>query len=237
MRFARWFGEERPAADLRPPDVEAYVETFGANSTNAGARAEALKSFLAFAHKQKLMPERLVSHVRVRKATASKARPASSSGRRGQDDIHLTAEGRDGLVKELEDLKAQRPRIAADLAAARVDKDVRENAPLEAAREAQGRVESRIREVEAILRHTVVIGGSPTTDVAHIGSTVTLSNLASGTKVSYKLVSPHEARPTEGKLSIESPVGRSVMGHRAGDEVEVAAPSGVMRFRVESVTS
>src|SRR5262245_17165801 len=67
LRFARWFGEERRAIEIRPSDLEGYVETFGASAPNATARADALKSFLAYAHKQKILPERFVSHVRVRR--------------------------------------------------------------------------------------------------------------------------------------------------------------------------
>ncbi len=239
LRFARWFGEERPTLELRPRDVEAYVETFGASAPNAVSRGDSLKSFLGFAHKQKLTPERLVSHVRVRKPTVSKAKHSSNPAPRPQE-IHLTAEGKEALARELEDLTAQRPHLAAEIAAARVDKDVRENAPLEAAREASGRVEARIRELETVLRRAVVIEEQLKTgrvDVASLGSSVTIANLNSGHKQSYQLVSPQEARPTEGKLSVESPVGKAVVGRRAGDEVEVTTPGGVQRFRVESVAT
>jgi transcription elongation factor GreA len=235
LRFARWFGEDRSPSDLRPADLEAYVESYGAHSPNAGARAESLKSFRAYAHKQKIVPERLVSHVRVRR-TQSKARGSAQSE---SNVLELTAEGKAWLEHELEDLKAQRPKLAAELQAARADGDVRENAPLDAARETQGQVEARIRELEAMLRHVVIAGESDgnKSGAAHIGSNIVIANLATGAKLSYQLVNAAEARPGTGRLSIESPVGQAVLGRKAGDEVSVAAPSGLVRFKVESIES
>ena len=236
LRFARWFGEDRPASDLRPADLEAYVDSFGANSPNASTRADALKSFLSYAHKQKIVPERLVSHVRVRRAQA-KTRGNAQTDATGA--LELTAEGKASLEQELEQLKAQRPEIAAELRAARADGDVRENAPLEAARETQGQIEARIRELEAMLRHVVVADDSNdgTPGAARIGSSIVLANLSTGAKMTYQLVNAAEARPGTGRLSIESPVGQAVLGRRAGEEVSVSAPSGLVRFRLESIES
>jgi transcription elongation factor GreA len=240
LRFARWFGEARSAADVRPPDLEAYVETFGVSSPNAPARADALKSFLSYAHTKKMMPERMVSHVRVRKqpgrprVTSSASATAAAAS---TNEVQLTAEGRASLVAELEGLKEQRPRIAADLRAARADGDVSENAPLDAAREAQGQLEARIRELEGTLRQAVVLdadGGSQK-DVAHIGCNVVISNLATGAELSYQLVNAAEARPGTGRLSAQSPVGQALIGHRVGDTVEVTAPSGVVRFKIAKI--
>jgi transcription elongation factor GreA len=234
LRFARWFGEERPVRSLRPADLEAYVDSFGANSPNAAARADSLKTFLAFAFKQKILPERLVSHVRVKRAA-----PKARAGHQHETPAHvqLTAEGKATLEQELEDLRARRPDMAAELRAARADGDVRENAPLEAAREAQGQVEARIRELEATLRHAVVAEGATGAagDRAHIGCNVVIANLQTGSKLTYQLVNPAEARPGTGRLSVESPVGQAIVGRRVGDEVSVAAPSGLVRFRVENI--
>jgi len=234
LRFARWFGEDRPAVDLRPADIEAYVESFGANSPNAAERAECLKNFLAFAHKQKILPERMVSHVRLRRGLA---KPRSNSAAEARPEVKLTPEGKAALERELQELKARRPHIAAELRAARADGDVRENAPLEAAREAQGQLEARIRELEAMLRNAVVeeqpSGGA--SDRAHVGSNVVIANLMTGARLSYQLVNVAEARPGTGRLSIESPVGQALVGKRVGDEVQVAAPSGVVRFRIEAI--
>jgi transcription elongation factor GreA len=235
FRFARWVGEERSPAEIRPPDVEAYVETFGLNAPNANSRADALKSFLTYVHKHKLMEEKLVSHVRVRRTALNRNRGAAVAEQKEQ--VQLTAEGLQALTQELETLKAQRPKIALELRDAMADKDFRENAPLDAAREAQGQLEARIRELEQTLRNAVVISDSGSGDVAQLGATVILHNVATGSTLTYLLVSAREARPQDGRLSVESPVGKAVVGRRAGDEIEVAAPSGTIRMKIDSVTA
>jgi len=232
LRFARWFGEERAATEIRPVDLESYVETFGSHAPNAAQRADALKVFLSFAHKQKILPERLVSHVRVRRTTSRARGPALTD-----DSVPLTPEGKASLEKELRDLMAQRPRIAEELHLARADGDVRENAPLDAAREAQGQLEARIRELEGTLRRAVLVEehNAAAGDRVHIGCTVAIFNVQTGAKMSYQLVAAAEARPGTGRLSVESPVGQAVMGKRVGDEVQVTAPSGLVRFKVEAI--
>jgi hypothetical protein len=96
LRFARWYGEDKPAIDLRPVDIELYVETFGVHSPLASARAESLKIFLAFAHKQNITSSRLVSHVRVRRPAGAK-RAAAAASAREQQEIRLTSEGKAAL--------------------------------------------------------------------------------------------------------------------------------------------
>jgi transcription elongation factor GreA len=100
-------------------------------------------------------------------------------------------------------------------------------------------VEARIRELEAMLRHVIVAGelDGTTSGAARIGSSIVLANLATGAKMTYQLVNAAEARPGTGRLSIESPVGQAVLGRRPGDEVSVSAPSGLVRFRLESIES
>ena len=232
LSFARWYGDDRAAADVRPADLEKYVEQrIGLSAPNATERAEALKSFLSYAHKQNIMAERMVSHVRVRRPT-SRARGGAAAR-----EVRVTSEGRLALETELEALKDERPRITRDLREARADGDVRENAPLDAAREAQGVLEARIRELEGMLHAAVVDDGQGSAggDAARIGCNVTLANMATGAQLSYHLVNAAEARPGTGRLSVESPVGQAVVGKRVGEEVAVTAPSGVVRFRIEKI--
>jgi transcription elongation factor GreA len=240
LRFARWYGEDKPAIDLRPVDIELYVETFGTNSPLASARAESLKTFLAYAHKQNITSSRLVSHVRVRRPAGAKRAGASSTANRDPQEIRLTSEGKQALETELEQLIGERPRIAEELRHARSDGDVRENAPLDAAREAQGKLEARIRELEGMLRLAVVVENDDeavSADIAHIGSNVVISNLATGAKLEYQIVNAAEARGGPGRLSYDSPVGQAVVGHKKGDVVEVMAPSGIIRFRIDAVST
>ena len=237
LRFARWFGESRAATEIRPSDLEAYVETFGASSPLATTRADSLKNFLAHMHKQKVLPERLVSHVRVRRQGI---RPRSNSNPVPEQpqEVRMTAAGKAALEAELADLQEQRPKIALELREARSDGDFRENAPLDAAREAQGQLEARIRELEGMLRHAVLVESDDQTGAgARIGSKVTIVNVATGASSEYQLVNAAEARPGTGRLSVESPVGAAVQGKRVGDEVLVTAPSGVIRFRLDKIES
>jgi len=175
-----------------------------------------------------------VSHVRVRRPTARQRAVGNSSG--GQNfEVRLTSTGKAALELELQTLIANRPRIAQELHDARADGDVRENAPLDAAREAQGQMEARIREVEGMLRLAVIVEDELPGDAAHVGCQIVIHNVSTGMQQSYQLVNAAEAKPGTGKLSVASPVGQALVGKRVGEEVQVAAPSGVVRFRIESI--
>lgn len=231
-RFVRWYGADRRTAELRGHDVSAYAEALGASAVDAPQRLEVLRGFLSFVRKQKFTPTNLATHVRLRKTSAK-----ATAGGAPLKEVHLTREGHTALQAELESLRAQRPRVADDLRKAMADKDFRENAPLDAAREHQAHLEARIREIEATLSHVVIVGSAPPASNARIGvgSSVVLRNLKSGAELRYVLVSPSEVNPADGKISIVSPVGKALMERSAGEEVEVKAPAGTIRFRIESV--
>lgn len=231
-RFVRWYGAERPTHELRGHDVSAYAEALGATAVDGPQRLEILRGFFAFVRKQGFTSTNLATHLRLRKTATS-----GVSGGRALREVHLTSEGHAALQAELENLQAQRPQVAEELRLAMADKDFRENAPLDAAREHQAYLEARIREIEATLGQVVIIDGASARSNARVGvgSTVLLRNLKSGAELRYVLVSPSEVNPTEGKISIVSPVGKALMERSAGEEVEVAAPAGTIRFRIESV--
>ena len=232
-KFVRWYGADRPVGELRGHDVAAYAESFGSSAGDAGRRLEAVRSFLAFAKKAGLTPINLATHLRIRRGSAASAPPAGAAAAR---EVHLTAEGRAALEAELETLRARRPQVAEELRRAMADKDFRENAPLDAARDAQAHMEGRIRALETTLRHAVAIdSGASQRLKAELGSTLVLANLGSGAEVRYTLVGPDEASPAQGKISIVSPVGKALVDREAGDEVEVAAPAGRLRFRIERI--
>jgi transcription elongation factor GreA len=119
------------------------------------------------------------------------------------------------------------------------DKDFRENAPLDAARNEQAHLEARIREIDATLRRAVILdqAGATPGDVSQIGDVVTIKDLRTGSEKSYTLVNSDEVRSGQGKISIASPVGKAVYQRHAGEEVEVEAPSGTFRVRIESIKS
>lgn len=232
-RFVRWYGADRRVGELRGHDVSAYADTLGSSVADAAQRLEVVRSFLAFARKQGFTATNLSTHLRPRKVTPA---PASAGATAQRRQVHLTAEGRAALKEELERLKAMRVRIAQDLQRAMADKDFRENAPLDAAREQQGYVEGRIREIEATLDQAVIISQErPSGASAGVGSTLVLRNLESGAEVRYTLVQPGEVHPGQGRISVESPVGKALLGRRVGEGIEVSAPAGVLRFRIERV--
>jgi len=233
-RFARWFGADRPIAELRAYDVELFAKSLGAGTPDAVRRAEVVRSFLTFARKERLTSTNLATALRLSKAPLT-GRAATTAP--PPKKTQLTEEGHASLHAELASLKEQRPAVAEELRTARLDKDVRENAPLDAALERQGHLEARIRELDALLKHAEVIGGGADSgSKAHLGSTLQVRDLASGAAVRYQLVSPSEVNPAQGKISVASPVGRALIERVVGDEVEVLVPAGILRFRIEEIS-
>jgi transcription elongation factor GreA len=236
QRFIRWYGGERTIHELRPADLETYASSVTASAVHGRRQLSTLRSLLSYAKRAGLTKDNLGTHVRLSRVgdRASKAAAAPSG-----PTVRLTPEGFVQLEKELEDLHGQRPRLAEELKLAMADKDFRENAPLDAAREQQAHIEARIRELENTLRHAVVIrpedhGGEKT---AQIGATLRLRDLASGKDSRFTLVERSEVDPSQGKISVDSPVGRALIGRAPGEEVEVDVPSGKRKFRLEKLES
>ncbi len=230
--FSRWFGGTRMLKDLRPYDVERYAERVGA-SVDPASRLAPLKTFLNFARKEGMVEENLAVHIKVRK-TGNRAKEKTT--KMATETVRLTAEGYANLKAELEALHAQRPDIADELRHAMADKDFRENAPLDAARHRQGLVEARIRDLEAIMKRAEVVHDEQVSTLrAGIGCTVVLWDLGEDHKVRYTLVHSNEANIGQGKVSVVSPLGRALVDRVPGDVVEVKAPAGTMRYRLEAI--
>ena len=234
LKFVRWLGPDRPLATIRGHEVASYGEAIAPSMSDASQRAEVVRAFLKWTKDRGFTNENLGTHLRVRKPSKS------SSTATVVDDppVYLTREGHEDLMRELDELKARRPQIQADLARAMADKDFRENAPLDAARNEQGHLEARIRELETTLRRAVILEGSNVnteSEGARIGDQVTIRDLRTGGNKTYTLVNTDEVRAGQGKISIASPVGKAVYQRRVGEEVDVEAPSGTFRVRVESI--
>ncbi|MDR1032479.1 MAG: transcription elongation factor GreA [Candidatus Nomurabacteria bacterium] len=145
----------------------------------------------------------------------------------------ITATARAELEQELEQLKASRGEIAEKISQARDFGDLSENAEYDAARNEQGIAETRITEIESILRNAEVLKGARKSSI-DIGSTVTLQN---GKKeVVFMVVDPIEANPLERKISPESPLGKELMGKKVGDTAETTTPKGTIKYRVAQVS-
>lgn len=144
----------------------------------------------------------------------------------------ITIEGKKDLEKELEILKDRRGEIADKIAEARDFGDLSENAEYDAAREDQGITETRIAEIEEILKYAKVIKNSGKGKV-QLGSVV---ELKLGKKTpTYTVVGPVEANPLESKISNESPIGKALMGRRIGDSVEIETPKGKLVYEIISL--
>ena len=144
---------------------------------------------------------------------------------------YLTPEGETRLKAELEELTGpRRQELAQRLRAAIQMGDLSENADYHKAKEDQGFLEGRIQEIEAILRMAVIIEKKHS-DVVTVGSHVTIQE-ADDPPETYHVVGAKEADPRNGKISNESPIGRALMDHKAGETVQADAPDGKIEFRI-----
>ena len=150
----------------------------------------------------------------------------------------MTKEGADRLREELKRLKQEeRPRIAQAIAEAREHGDLKENAEYHSAREQQGLIEARIRQIESILANAQIIDVTKLNANGKVvfGSTVHLLNLDTDEEVVYKIVGNEEADLKEGKISVSSPIARALIGKEEGDEVQVDAPGGKVEYEIVKV--
>ena len=145
------------------------------------------------------------------------------------EPTQLTAEGLERLTAELDNLRTNvRPEVIARVKSARELGDLKENGDYEYARKEQSFVEGRIQAIENLLRNGVVVDDAPAGDGAGLGSTVTVE--ADGERLTFMLVGSAEANAGAGRISNISPVGRALMGARAGDEVTVQLPNTVVIY-------
>ena len=150
----------------------------------------------------------------------------------------MTAEGKAQLEAELDSLKTEgRIDIAEKLKVARSYGDLSENSEYDEAKNEQGKLYSRIAELENILLHAVIVDETDMdSDKVSIGCRVTVTNLDNGkTLPEYTIVGSQEANVMERKVSEDSPFGKALMGSKAGSEITVEAPKGVIRYRVDKI--
>lgn len=234
-KFVRWLGPERTIESISASDIGEYSEMQTARSTSVDAqeRLSTVKVFLTYLKKSGIIDINLAQHLRVRKARSSSSK-TRVRGPQDQQQVRLTKAGFDQMTKQLSQLHEQRMGLADDIQKAAADGDVRENAPLEAARENQGMVMAKIRDLESTLKMAVVIDGQGLSNgTVHIGSKVELLECESDKKFQYQLVEPNESNPLSGKISIASPVGAAILGHAVGEEIDVVTPRGKQRYRIE----
>ncbi len=232
-KFVRWYGGERPFAGLTAPEVANYAEHLSLSDTDYIRKLELIRAFLVYTKKEGWSKGNLAIHLKAKKGKTG----FRSSSRRGlPQTIPLTQQGYAELEAELAALKGKRPQAIDEMRRAAADKDFRENAPLEAAREQRGYLEGRIRELEEALKSAVVIDGKQKAALkVNIGDSVILRDLASGEELRYTLVSPREVDPTKGKISVASPIGKAIIGHGQGEVIEVTVPAGKLRYEITQI--
>jgi len=236
-KFVRWVGADRLIDTIIPSEIGEYNEIFGAKTATRDAteRLSAVKLFLTFLKKKDHIEVNLAQHLRLRKSrtSASKAIGMPNPTR----SIRLTQSGYNEMTKQLASLQEERVKIVGDIQRAAADGDVRENAPLEAAREAQGMAMGKIQEIEATLKVAVIIDGkNQDSNRVHIGSKIELTEISTDKTVKYQLVEPNEANPLASKISIVSPVGSAILGHMLGDEVKVKTPRGQQVYKISKTS-
>ena len=150
---------------------------------------------------------------------------------------YVTAETFERLKEELQHMKGvERPLASHAIAEAREKGDLKENAEYDAAKEAQGMLEAKIKQLEGVLSNARILDESSIdTSKVSILTRVTLTNLNTKKKVTYKIVSENEADLKQGKLSVTSPIGHSLLGKVIGDVVDVQVPAGIMKFKIENI--
>jgi transcription elongation factor GreA len=153
------------------------------------------------------------------------------------EKIPMTAEGLAPLKVELQQLKSvERHAVIKQIAEAREHGDLSENAEYHAARERQSFIEGRISELEDIISRADVIDLSKLSGTTvRFGASVTVSDVDSDDEITYQLVGPYEADLKKNKISVQSPLGRALIGKTVGDTAEVSAPGGAKGYEVLKV--
>ena len=152
--------------------------------------------------------------------------------------VRLTKQGLAKIEEELKFLKTvKRREVIEAVARAREKGDLRENAEYDAAKEAQGFLEKRIAELSDQLSHVDIIDDSRMDQSkAFIGATVILKDLNSAKELTYMLVSKEEADFKAGRISVDSPIGRALLGKSVGEAVDIKVPAGTLKYKIEKVS-
>jgi transcription elongation factor GreA len=207
------------------PKAHGLVNSLRAEATDGKAVAKGSAKTAA-----KRSTSRAAAEAKARKPAPPRDRP----GRPTAAPTYVSREGLENLNAELVDLRTvQRPEIINRVAVARSHGDLKENAEYEYARKEQSFMEGRIQTLEQMIRQAEVIETGEASDSVRLGSTVDVES--DGERETYVIVGSTEAKPAAGRLSNASPVGRALLGARAGDEVSVELPSGSVTYHVLKV--
>jgi transcription elongation factor GreA len=231
-RFVRWYGKERRISQMTPVAVASYADSVGTAGGDTARRLEPVRALLTYARKERLIKANLAPHLRIKQASFRTAGPAKE-----KPQTALTSSDYAQLKSQLASLQEDRIRVAEEMRIAAADKDFRENAPLQAAREKRDHIEARMQEIQATIANGVMVeAGKPAeTLTVKLGCRVILRDLNTGNELTYTLVTKNQADPINGKISIISPIGKALLNHACGASVKVVAPAREIRYRIERI--
>jgi transcription elongation factor GreA len=231
--FTRWFGKNRAFCEIMPPEIANYAERLSVSDAEYNRKLEIIRVFLGYAKKEGFVKINLTTHLKSKKC---KVKVNNSIKKDAPQKVSLTQQGYDKAKVELEELKKQRPQAIEEVSKAAADKDFRENAPLDAARERLSHLEGQIMDLEQLLKQAEIIEeNAKETNKAGIGDCIALIDMETREKFQYTLVTAREFDPSNGKISDSSPLGKSLIGKRVGDAVEVAVPVGKLCYKIEKI--
>jgi transcription elongation factor GreA len=152
--------------------------------------------------------------------------------------MYVTKETFDKMREELQRMKSvDRPAASRAIAEAREKGDLKENAEYDAAKEAQGMLEAKIKQLEGVIANAKIVDTSDIdTSKVTILTKVTITNIATKKTFTYQIVGEKEADLKAGKISVGSPIGKGLLGKIKGEVAEVQAPTGIMKFKIENIT-
>lgn len=237
-RFVAWCGREKTVIELTPAEVAEYAQYVGLGGLESAQRLNPVKAFLGFWKDEGWIQNGLAAHLRIPRGRRAGSKRVGSAYREAQGS-QLSQEGYDRLVAQLDVLKEDRVNVVEDIRQAMEDKDFRENAPLEAAKERQALTESRIRELEAAVTNAQILArqASRPSQRAVVGAKLTLQFVDTGKKVMYTLVDVREADASLGRISTVSPVGQALLDRVVGEEVTINVPKGTLRYVIKAINT
>lgn len=153
--------------------------------------------------------------------------------------LYVTKDTLEQMKIDLQRMKTvDRPAASKAIAEAREKGDLKENAEYDAAKEAQGILEAKIKMLESDLASARILDESNVdTSKVSILTRVTVTNLNTNKQITYQIVSEKEADLKAGKISVTSPIGKGLLGKKAGEQAEVQVPAGIVKFRIETITT
>lgn len=230
-QFGRWFGLDRGLAEIDAVQLERFQEQLAASGVDPASKLEPLRTFLSDARAKKLIPVALASYVKIKRKSA--AERASLGRPVAVQTIDVTRAGHEQLQTELHHLEMDElPQAIQAMQKAAADKDFRENAPYDAAKQHRAEIQRRIDEIRETLSHAVIVDDTGD-DRVGVGTRVAVRDLDEDEEFIYTLVGPGERGI--GKISTQSPVGRALLDHAVGDVVQVTVPAGIHKYRIERI--